>query len=135
MNTLPHLLSAIVTLLAILLYMGLSLNVGRMRTKHRIVAPATAGHPAFERAFRVQMNTLEQMIAFLPLLWLATVYDTLQGWLPAGLGLIWLVGRILYAKSYMDDPKKRGPGFGLAALAQLGLLLLAAIGVGMALAG
>ena len=134
MNATPNLLSAIVTILAVLLYYAMSFNVGRMRAKHGIKAPATSGNPEFDRAFRVQMNTLENLPVFLPLLWLATFYFTLQPWMPAALGLIWIVGRILYMKGYMKDPKKRGPGFGIAALAQLLLLLLAAIGIGMAFA-
>lgn len=135
MNGIGQLLSAIVTLLALLMYMGYSLNVGRMRAKHKIIAPATSGHPQFDRAYRVQMNTLEQLILFLPLLWLASVYFTAQPWLPAAAGLVWIVGRLIYAKSYLQDPKRRGPGFGLCALMQLVLLVLAAIGVGTAFAG
>lgn len=134
MNTLPYLFSAVVTVLAIILYLATSLNVGRMRTKHSVRAPATSGHPEFDRAFRVQMNTLEQMAAFLPLLWLATIYFRPLPWVPAGLGLIWIVGRLLYWRGYMQDPKRRGPGFGVCALAQLLLLVLAIIGIGLAFA-
>ncbi|MBV9063492.1 MAG: MAPEG family protein, partial [Alphaproteobacteria bacterium] len=66
--------SALVTILVLILYVAMGARVGRMRGKHNVAAPATAGHPEFERAFRVHMNTLEQLIIFLPLLWLATFF-------------------------------------------------------------
>jgi glutathione S-transferase len=65
----PH-YTAIVTLLAVGFYLFTSLAVASARVKFGIKAPATAGHPDFERAFRVQMNTLESMPLFLPSLWL-----------------------------------------------------------------
>jgi glutathione S-transferase len=123
------LLSAIVTILAILFYFYTGLHVGRMRGKHNIKAPATSGHPEFDRAYRVQMNTLEHFVIFVPLLWLATTYFRTWGWLPAVFGLVWIVGRILYLTGYMADPEKRGTGFGIAALALLGLLILAIVGI------
>ncbi|MDE1938222.1 MAG: MAPEG family protein [Alphaproteobacteria bacterium] len=123
------LLSAIVTILAVLLYFYMSIRVGQMREKHHIKAPATSGHEEFDRAFRVQMNTLEALPVFLPLLWLATVYFHAYTWLPAALGLVWVAGRVLYMTSYMADPDKRGVGFGIAAIAQLGLLIVAIVGI------
>lgn len=127
------LLSAIVTILAILLYFYMSVRVGQMRTKHGVKAPATTGHSDFERAFRVHYNTLESLVVFLPLLWLATIYFTpafsMLAWLPAALGFAWIVGRILYMTGYMADPDKRGIGFGIASLAQLLLLILAVAGI------
>jgi glutathione S-transferase len=100
-----------------------------MRSKHAVHAPAVTGAPEFERAFRVQMNTLEQFVLFLPLLWLATVYPVVSGYLAPGFGLIWLVGRILYASGYMADPAKRSLGFNIGAAAVLGLLVLSIIGI------
>jgi glutathione S-transferase len=127
------LLSAIVTILAILLYFYMSVRVGQMRVKHGVKAPATTGHPQFERTFRVHYNTLESLVVFLPLLWLATFYFTpaffTLAWLPAALGFAWIVGRILYMNGYMADPDKRGVGFGVASLAQLLLLILAIAGI------
>jgi glutathione S-transferase len=131
MNATPCLLSAIVTICAVVLYFFTSVNVGRMRVKHKIKAPATAGHSEFERAYRVQMNTLEQLPVFLTMLWLATIYFTPLPVLPAAIGVVWLAGRALYSKAYMADPAKRGPGFGISALAQLTLLLLSVVGVGL----
>ena len=123
------LLTAIVTILAILFYFYTGWNVGRMRGKHSIKAPATTGHPEFECAYRVQMNTLEHFVIFLPLLWLATTYFRTWGWLPAVLGLVWIIGRILYMSGYMAAPEKRETGFFIAAIALLALLVLSMVGI------
>jgi uncharacterized MAPEG superfamily protein len=102
-----------------------------MRVRHGIKAPATSGHPAFDRAYRVQMNTLEGTVMFLPVLWLAATYG-FSGW--AGIaGLVWLLGRVWYAWSYMKDPASRGPGFTVAMVAWVAVLVMAAIGVCRAL--
>jgi uncharacterized MAPEG superfamily protein len=120
-------LPALVTLLTVLLLFGTMAVVGRMRMRHGIKAPATSGHPAFDRAYRVQMNTLEGTVMFLPVLWLATHYG-FSGW--AGIaGLVWLVGRVWYAWSYLRDPASREKGFAVAMLAWLAVLVMAAIGV------
>jgi len=103
--------------------------VGRMRGKHSVRAPAVSGAPEFERAFRVQMNTLEQFVLFLPLLWLITVYPVVSGYLAPGLGLIWLVGRVLYCLGYMAEAAKRSSGFLIAGVALLGLLVLSIVGI------
>ena len=127
MTQLPDL----VTLLTVLLMIGTMWVVGRARVRHGIKAPAISGHPAFERAYRVQMNTLEQALMFLPLLWLAATHG-FTGW--AGIaGLVWLVGRIWYAVAYLNDPAKRGPGFGISMLAQLALLVMAIVGISRAM--
>ncbi len=120
-------LPALVTLLTVLLLFGTMWVVGHARGKYGIKAPATSGHPAFERAYRVQMNTLEQTVMFLPTLWLAASYG-FGGW--AGIaGLVWLVGRAWYALAYLKDPAKRGPGFALGMLGWIALLVMAGIGV------
>jgi glutathione S-transferase len=129
MATTGTLLSAAVTVLAVFLSLYTGMLVGRMRAKHGVKAPAVTGAPEFERAFRVQMNTLEQFVLFLPLLWLATVYPVLSGYLAPGLGLVWIVGRVLYASGYMADPAKRSLGFNIAAAAMLGLLVLSIVGI------
>ncbi|HEY1589317.1 MAG TPA: MAPEG family protein, partial [Rhodanobacter sp.] len=91
-------LPALVTLLTVLLLLGTMWVVGRARDKYGIKAPAVSGDPAFERAYRVQMNTLENTVMFLPVLWLAATYG-FSGW--AGIaGLVWLVGRVWYALAY-----------------------------------
>jgi glutathione S-transferase len=123
------LLSAAVTVLAVLLGLYTMMLVGRMRSKHNVHAPAMTGAPEFERAFRVQMNTLEQVVLFLPLLWLATIYPVVSGYLAPGLGLIWIFGRVLYATGYMADAAKRSSGFLIAGIAVLGLLVLSIVGI------
>ena len=112
-------LTALVTLLAVMLYSFIGFNVGRARIAFGVKAPATTGHPEFERAFRVQMNTLEWMPIFLPSLWLFAIY--LSDAIAAGIGLIWIVGRTLYFVSYGRAAEKRGPGFGIQALASIAL--------------
>jgi glutathione S-transferase len=122
-------LSAVVTILAVLFYFYTGTVVGQMRGKHKIAAPAVTGNTEFECAYRVQMNTLEQLVIFLPLLWLATSYFTMLGWLPPLLGVVWIVGRFLYMNGYMAAPDKRGTGFLVALLANLGLLILSLVGI------
>lgn len=124
-------LPALVTLLNVLLLVATVFAVGRARGKYGIKAPATGGHEGFERAYRVQMNTLEQTVLFLPTLWLAATHG-FAGW--AGIaGLVWIVGRVWYFAAYLADPAKRGGGFVTGMLAWLAVLVLAAIGVVRAL--
>jgi uncharacterized membrane protein YecN with MAPEG domain len=120
-------LSAAVTVLtAMVLFFTMGL-VGRYRGKHKIMPPAMSGHPEVERALRAQGNTVEQVVIFLPLLWVATLY--FHGWIPAALGLVWCIGRVLYALGYVQEANKRGPGFAIASLASLALLVLSIWGV------
>ena len=123
------LLSAAVTVLTVLLGIYTMMLVGRMRGRHGVKAPAVTGAPEFERAFRVQMNTLEQVVLFLPLLWLATMYPVVSGYLAPGLGLVWLFGRVLYSKGYMAEAAKRSSGFLISGIALLALLVLSIVGI------
>lgn len=129
MDSLATLFSVIVTILAIIFVFYTGIVVARMRGKHGVRAPATTGHAEFDCAYRVQMNTLEQFVMFLPLLWLATIYFHMLPLLPGALGLIWVVGRIVYMQGYMAAPEKRSLGFGITFFATAGLLILAIIGV------
>jgi glutathione S-transferase len=122
-------LGVIVSLLAVVLYLGLAMRVGILRGKHGVIAPATSGHPQFERAYRVHLNTAEQYIAFLPLLWMATLTFHALYWLPAAFGIVFLLARILYMRLYMAAPQSRIPGAFLTMFAQLGLLVLAIVGL------
>ncbi|MFT4119205.1 MAPEG family protein [Bradyrhizobium sp.] len=112
-------LTALVTLLAIAFYLFTSINVSRARTKTGIKVPATSGHPDFDRAFRIQMNTLEWMPIVLPSLWLFAIYN--GDALAAGIGAIWIIGRIVYFIGYSQAAAKRGPGFAIQALAAVAL--------------
>jgi glutathione S-transferase len=122
---------AIVAVLALLQYVWFAVLVGRARGKFGVNGPAVTGHPVFERYFRVQMNTLELLIALLPGLWLFAHYVS-PTW-AAVLGAVYLVGRFVYLQSYVADPAKRGAGFGLSMFPILGLLLGALVGAGLAL--
>lgn len=119
--------TALVTLASLALYFFMLFRVGLLRGKTGIKAPATTGHPDFERAYRIQMNTLEGMPLFLPALWLAAVH--VDDRFAAVIGLLWIAGRILYMRLYTIDPDKRGPGFGMQATAFLILYAAALIGV------
>ena len=122
-----YLPSAAVTIMALLVYFVLGTNVARARGRYQVAAPAVDGHPAFARIYRVQQNTLEQLVLFLPALWLfaLTVGDPWAGLI----GLVWPIGRILYAWAYYRDAEKRGPGFVLSVAATMVLLIGAVIGL------
>ena len=123
------LLSAAVTILSVLFVFYTGMVVAQMRGKHKIDAPAVTGNPEFERAYRVQVNTLEQFVIFLPLLWLATSYFAMLPWLPAVVGLIWVIGRFLYMQGYIAEAGKRGTGFLITVTASGALLILSIIGI------
>jgi glutathione S-transferase len=117
--------TAIVTCLAILFYFMTSIRVARARVAFGVKVPAISGNSDFERVFRVQMNTLEWMPIFLPSLWLFAVYVSDAG--AALIGLVWIVGRILYMLGYEHAAEKRSRGFGVQALA-CSILLLGSLG-------
>jgi uncharacterized membrane protein YecN with MAPEG domain len=124
-------LPALVTLLAVLLMFATAFAVGRARGRYKVPAPATSGHPGFERAFRVQMNTLEAALLFLPTLWLAARYG-FAFW--AGVaGLVWVAGRTWYALAYLQEASRRGGGFLVGMVAWMATLLMALTGLGRAL--
>ena len=118
---------ALVTVLALLVYVWNFWSAGHARGKHKIAAPATTGHPEFERKLRIQQNMIEQLIVFLPSLWIFCL--TLQPLIGAILGLIFVFGRILYSAAYASDPAKRSLGFGLGALPTVILLIGSLVGV------
>jgi glutathione S-transferase len=112
---------AIVTVVALLQFFWFGWQVGVARGKYNIAAPATSGNEMFERVFRVHMNTLEQLVVFLPALWIfASFVSALWA---AILGAVFIVGRAIYAVTYVKDPKKRSAGFALTALPELALLI------------
>jgi glutathione S-transferase len=107
--------TAVVTCLAIAFYFFTSVAVARARYTFGVKLPAISGHPDFERIFRIQMNTLEWMPIFLPSLWLFAIY--ISDAIAAALGVVWIIGRIVYFIGYRQAVEKRGPGFGIQALA------------------
>jgi glutathione S-transferase len=117
---------ALITLLALAVYQGTALAVGRARFRHQVKPPATSGPEPFQRALRVQQNTLEQLVFFLPAFWLASLLDNPS--VAAVLGLVWVGGRIAYAVGYLQAAEKRGPGFGISFLSSAVLLVMALVG-------
>jgi len=111
----PLALPALMTLLAVLWYIVTAFQVGRAHVKYNIHAPAMTGHPALERAVRVHMNTLEQLAAFLPAMWIYAWFGNPR-WAAIACA-VWIVGRIIYAVGYWGDANKRGLGFGITFLA------------------
>ena len=108
-------------LLAVFQYLLFVARAGQARDRYHIKAPAVTGDENFERAYRVQMNTLEQLIIFLPALLIAGHY--VPGVWVSALGVAYLVGRMLYGRAYVRDPASRGPGFIMAMVANVLLLL------------
>jgi glutathione S-transferase len=124
----PH-YTAVVTLLAIAFYFFVGTRVAVARDKFGVRLPATTGNPDFERVFRIQANTLEWMPVFLVPLWLCAIYLSDIG--AAALGLVWILGRVLYFVGYSRAVEKRLPGFFIQSTACLLLFIGAAIGVVM----
>jgi uncharacterized membrane protein YecN with MAPEG domain len=112
---------AVVTLLCGLLVFAMALTVARTHSKTGILAPTMTGDPLLERAIRAHSNTLEWLPIFLPAMWLFAIYWN-AAW-AAGLGLLWLVGRMAYFVGYLSAPLKRYPGFFTQAVATFALLL------------
>lgn len=116
----------LVTVLALLQYLFFGALVGRARGQHDVPAPATSGHPAFERLYRVQMNTLELLVVFLPALWLAARHIS-PVWVSA-VGAVYLVGRMVYWRAYTRAPDTRTLGYALSFIPTVLLLLAALVG-------
>ena len=120
-------LPALVTLIALIEYMFFALRVGASRSKYEVAAPDISGHPVWDRMFRVQQNTLEQLIIFLPALWIfATFVSPTVG---AAVGVVFLIGRPLYYTGYVRDPSARTTGFVMGFLAIVVLVLGGVVGV------
>lgn len=120
-------LVALVTLLLIIEYIFFTAMVGKARVQGSIEAPAMTGDETFERASRVQGNTLEQLIITIPAMWICGTYFRVD--VAAIMGLIFLVARLLYRSAYMSEPGKRGPGMGIGFLANIILVLTGGWGV------
>ncbi len=119
------LLPALVTAIAALVYLVLVINVGRARAKYGVMPPAVTGDENFERVLRVQHNTLEQLVFFLPGLWLFAIF--INPAIASIVGGIWVIGRILYAWGYYQAAEKRMIGFALSSLSSM-ILVFGALG-------
>jgi glutathione S-transferase len=121
----------LVTLCALLEYFAFGWLVGKARGTYGVKAPAISGHDVFDRYFRVQQNTLELLIAFIPALWIAAQY-----WNPtwvAAIGAVFIIGRLLYLRGYVGDPKGRSFGFLLSVTPIFVLVVAGVIGAVRAL--
>jgi glutathione S-transferase len=119
-------LVAFVAGLALVEYYVFTMQCGRARGRLGVPAPATTGNAEFERYLRVQYNTIEQLVIFLPALF-GFAHFVSPAW-AAALGVVFIVGRALFARGYVRDPARRGPGFGLTLLANTALLLGSLLG-------
>ena len=121
----------LVAILAVAQYLTFGVLAGQARRTSGLKAPAVIGHPGFERMYRVQMNTLETLVAFLPALYIAAQYW--PAYIVAGLGVVYLIGRLLYWRAYVSDPAKRALGFMLSMFPTIALCVLAMVGIVMKL--
>jgi glutathione S-transferase len=121
----------IVTALALLQFVVFGFKVGGARGRYGVKAPAMTGNEIFERYSRVQMNTLEQLIAFLPGIYMFSHYFSPK--VAAALGVVYLIGRELYAFTYVKDPANRSVGFGMTFLPVVILVMGGLIGAVRAL--
>lgn len=101
-----------IAMLTVLQYIFFGVLVGQARGRYGVQAPAVSGNEQFERVYRVHMNTLEQLVAFMPALYAAGWYW--PSWIVALGGGMFIVGRFIYWRAYISDPKRRGLGFVLS---------------------
>ena len=118
---------ALVTLLLIIQYMVFMALSGFARTKANIEAPAMTGDETYERASRVHVNTLEQLMITLPTMWVCAYFFRVD--VAAALGLIFFVGRLIYSAAYRKNPPKRATGMVIGFLANVALVLSSFFGV------
>jgi len=119
-------LVALVVLAALAQFFYFGVLVGRARTRAGIAAPAMTGDPEFERTVRVQQNTMEQLVIFVPAVVIFAQY--VSPTVAALMGVVFIVGRAMYARGYIQDPEGRGPGFVVTVAAQAVLVLGGALG-------
>ncbi len=123
--------TSLITVLALIVYFVITVNVSRTRVKFKIPGPQISGNPYFERALRIQQNTLEQLMLFLPALWLFS--SLLSPAWANGIGIVWIISRIVYAVRYYQAAEKRTLSFAISALMILILLLGSLVSVIMTL--
>ncbi len=116
-----------VTLAAMVMYIWVSYNVGKARGRFQISAPVCEGPIEFQSVLRVQANTVEQMILFFPALWMCAAFLG-DMWGAIG-GALWVLGRVIYALGYYQQPKKRSLGFGVSSFATLALMVGTIVGL------
>ncbi|OYQ26013.1 hypothetical protein CHU93_12450 [Sandarakinorhabdus cyanobacteriorum] len=119
-------ITTLALVLALMVYFWITLNVGRARGTYGVPAPQSGGHPEFDKRYRVQMNTVEQLVWFVPafIIGVPVLGDLVAG----SLALVWSLGRIIFAVTYYRDPAKRSLGFALTMLPTFVLLIAGAWG-------
>jgi glutathione S-transferase len=117
----------LIIVLALIEFVLFGYAVGQARTRYQVPAPATSGHEVFDRYFRAHMNTLEQLVVFLPSIWLFAHY--INAWIAVALGALFLIGRALYFRGYVQSAQTRHAGFVISAIPNVTLLVGALIGV------
>jgi glutathione S-transferase len=117
---------AAVLVLVLIEYLGMGIMVGRGRVKYNVPAPAISGNPIWERYYRVHQNTAEQLVIFIPALFVFGVYVSARG--AAAVGVLFILARIFYAMGYINDPEKRTGGALATLIINLTLLIGGLIG-------
>ena len=117
----------LVIVLALIEFLVFGYAVGQARTRYNVPAPATSGHEGFERCFRAHMNTLEQLVVFLPSIWLFGHY--INAWIAVALGALFIIGRFVYFRGYVRAAQQRGTGFLIGVIPNAALLLGALVGL------
>jgi glutathione S-transferase len=112
--------------LALVQFLLFGLAVARARARYNVPAPAMSGHEVFDRYFRVQMNTLEQLVIFLPALLVFSRY--VNAYVAAALGVLFLIGRLVYFRGYVRAARERHTGFVITAIANVVLVIGALAG-------
>jgi glutathione S-transferase len=120
-------MTAWITLAALIVYIWMGFNVGKARGQYKVPAPASDGPVEFLSVMRVQANTVEQLVIFLPVLWMCA-YFLSDRWAAIG-GALWIVGRIVYALGYYKSPAKREIGFGITFFASVALMIGTVVGL------
>jgi uncharacterized MAPEG superfamily protein len=122
----------LVVITAVIQFLFFGVLTGKARVKYGVKAPVTTGEEGFERMYRVQMNTLEMLVIFIPVIFIASNY-----WSPlltSGLGIIYIIGRFIYWRAYVTEPKNRGLGFMLSLIPSVILMVLSVVGIVISLA-
>ena len=117
-------LTGLVTIITLIVYFWMAFKVGKARGTFNIPAPRMDGPDDFLRVLRVQGNTAENLLIFLPALWLFAL--TIGDLWAAAIGIFYPVGRVLYARGYYAAALKRSTGFTVG-LASSTILLLGAL--------
>jgi len=119
--------ATLIVLLALLQYVWFTGRVGTARGKYNVNAPACDGDENWNRLFRVQQNTMEQLIVFIPATFAFSYYLS-ELWMMVP-GLAFIIGRFLYSAEYLKDPKSRTPGMAMTLVANVVLVLGALFGL------